>query len=256
MALQHAGPASSTLTTGRHGRSAAAVLRRPPAGSRSRLRAHAQKPDAGSRGAGAETATSSSSSRSENAVLKAAWYGSELLGIAASLLRPAPSSPQEGDAGGGGDAEGEAAAVAGALDLDHAGVAEAIKADFARSYFVTGNLTLRAYEEDCEFADPAGSFRGLRRFKRNCTNFGSLLEKSNMKLTRWEELEDKSIGHWRFSCVMSFPWRSILSATGYTEYYFDTESGKVCRHVENWNVPKMALLRQIFRPSRWVWEKR
>lgn len=28
------------------------------------------------------------------------------------------------------------------------------------------------------------------------------------------------------------------------------------RHVEHWNVPKMALLRQIFRPSRWVWEKR
>lgn len=52
-----------------------------------------------------------------------------------------------------------------------------------------GNLTLRAYEEDCEFADPAGSFRGLRRFKRNCTNFGSLLEKSNMELTKWEDLE-------------------------------------------------------------------
>ena len=51
-----------------------------------------------------------------------------------------------------------------------------------------GNLTLRAYEEDCEFADPAGSFRGLQRFKRNCTNFGSLLEKSNMKLTKWEDL--------------------------------------------------------------------
>jgi hypothetical protein len=24
-------------------------------------------------------------------------------------------------------------------------------------------------------------------------------------------LQDKSIGHWRFSCVMSFPWRPILS---------------------------------------------
>jgi hypothetical protein len=23
--------------------------------------------------------------------------------------------------------------------------------------------------------------------------------------------QDKSIGHWRFSCVMSFPWRPILS---------------------------------------------
>lgn len=52
-----------------------------------------------------------------------------------------------------------------------------------------GNLTLNAYNEDCEFADPAGSFRGLRRFKRNCSNFGSLLEKSNMKLMKWEEYE-------------------------------------------------------------------
>lgn len=103
----------------------------------------------------------------------------------------------------------------------------------------TGNLTLDAYEDDCEFADPAGSFRGLRRFKRNCTNFGSLIQKSNMKLMKWEDLEvsllwtwihnpclvcnlfdeflfmywiqDKGIGHWRFSCVLSFPWKPILS---------------------------------------------
>jgi hypothetical protein len=231
-----------------------------------------------------------------------------------------------------------------------------------------GNLTLRAYEEDCEFADPAGSFRGLRRFKRNCTNFGSLLEKSDMKLTKWEDLEvhgafaaaqflvkpfvmryrwlhlqDKSIGHWRFSCIMSFPWRPILSGncsnfqvhapiftfkkelvvltivdtrsfpdmvftvilmqqqdtrnttsmliqgrcagtenyclsmqfsdhiqqhpsmvvTSYrmflSSYTCVTGTDRlllVIRHVENWNVPKMALLRQIFRPSRWIWEKR
>jgi hypothetical protein len=39
-------------------------------------------------------------------------------------------------------------------------------------------------EEDSEFADPAGSFRGLPRFKQNRTNFGSLLEKLNMKLTK------------------------------------------------------------------------
>lgn len=60
---------------------------------------------------------------------------------------------------------------------------------------LSGNLTLTAYEEDCEFADPAGSFKGLRRFKRNCTNFGSLLEKSNMKLMRWEDSEVRSTAH-------------------------------------------------------------
>ncbi|KAG6507079.1 hypothetical protein ZIOFF_032419 [Zingiber officinale] len=163
-------------------------------------------------------------SKSENVVLKLAWYGSELLGIAASLFRPSPPT---------GPAEEVSAGAIGLL-TGRAQVAEAIKEDFARSYFVTGNLTPNAYEDDCEFADPAGSFRGLRRFKRNCSNFGSLLEKSNMKLTKWEDFEDKSIGHWRFSCIMSFPWRPILSATGYTEYYFDAESGRVRRKAVTW----------------------
>ncbi|KAJ4799780.1 Nuclear transport factor 2 (NTF2) family protein [Rhynchospora pubera] len=190
---------------------------------------------------------SAGSSQSENAVLKVAWYGSELLGIAASFFRPGSST----------ETSEEITRDGGELEcFGRPQVIEAIKEDFERSYFVTGNLTLKAYEDDCEFADPAGSFRGLKRFKRNCTNFGSLLEKSNMNLMKWEDHEDKSIGHWRFSCVMSFPWRPILSATGYTEYYFDANSGRICRHVEHWNVPKMALLKQIFRPSRWFWEKR
>ncbi|KAI5421857.1 uncharacterized protein LOC127076003 [Lathyrus oleraceus] len=172
-----------------------------------------------------------------NAFLKVAWYSSELLGIAASVFR---SSSDE-----------EKASPQRLLEtVDRVSVVDTIKQDFQRSYFVTGDLTLNAYEEDCEFADPAGSFKGLRRFKRNCTNFGSLLEKSNMNLMKWEDFEDKGIGHWRFSCVLSFPWRPILSATGYTEYYFDAQSGKVCRHVEHWNVPKMALFKQILRPSR------
>ncbi|KAM1161328.1 hypothetical protein ACFX2B_000438 [Malus domestica] len=66
--------------------------------------------------------------------------------------------------------------------VDHAMVVKSIKEDFERSYFVTRSLRLDAYEEDYEFADPATSFRGLQRFKRKCTNFGSLLVKSNMKL--------------------------------------------------------------------------
>lgn len=42
----------------------------------------------------------------------------------------------------------------------------------------------------------------------------------------------------------------LIAATGYTEYYFNEKSGKVCRHIEHWNVPKMALLKQIIQPSR------
>ncbi|GAU51066.1 hypothetical protein TSUD_84240 [Trifolium subterraneum] len=71
-----------------------------------------------------------------------------------------------------------------------------------------GDLTLNAYEEDCEFADPAGSFKGLQHFKRNCTNFGSLLEKSNMNLTKWEDFE------LRHSCEdLKTPYNIVANAT-------------------------------------------
>ncbi|XVF33268.1 hypothetical protein REPUB_Repub17cG0154400 [Reevesia pubescens] len=163
--------------------------------------------------------TTTEESAPENALLKVAWYGSELLGIAASFLR-SPSNVKEAAQ------NNLKVGIDGSGAIDRTQAVETIKYDFERSYFVTGQLTVDAYEEDCEFADPAGSFKGLRRFKRNCTNFGSLIEKSNMKLMKWEDFENKGVGHWRFSCVMSFPWRPILSATGYTEYYFDAQSGK------------------------------
>lgn len=70
-------------------------------------------------------------SKPENAVLKVAWYGSELLGIAASFLRP-PS-----------DVETPVRAQELARDLSGAIprplIVETIKQDFGRSYFVTGS---------------------------------------------------------------------------------------------------------------------
>ncbi|KAI8545070.1 hypothetical protein RHMOL_Rhmol07G0014000 [Rhododendron molle] len=125
-----------------------------------------------------ENSTSNSSTKPDtepqNVLLKMAWYSSELLGIAASFFR-SPSSV-------GTSVEGLELSVDGSGAIDRAVVVETIKEDFQ-------SLTLEAYEEDCEFADPAGSFRGLRRFKRNCTNFGSLVDKSDMKLMKWEDLE-------------------------------------------------------------------
>ncbi|GMN45028.1 hypothetical protein TIFTF001_014228 [Ficus carica] len=196
----------------------------------------------------ASNSTTEPESVPENALLKVAWNASELLGIATSFFRSTKDVKSA-------EQEARRLAADGSGSVDRTVIVQAIKEDFDRSYFVTGNLTLDAYEEDCEFADPASSFKGLRRFKRNCTNFGSLLEKSDMKLMKWEDFEDKGIGHWRFSCILAFPWRPILSASGYTEYFFDAQSGKVCRHVEHWNVPKMALLKQILRPSRKFWSK-
>ena len=95
-----------------------------------KLKCSAQKQDS-------LTSSSSSSSSTqtqrkdvpENVVLKLAWYASELLGIAASLLRSPPSEPIEDNSDISGDGSGP---------LDRALVVETIKQDFQRSYFVTG----------------------------------------------------------------------------------------------------------------------
>lgn len=71
-------------------------------------------------------------SEPENLLLKIAWYGSEFLGIAASLLRSPSESADSG-------AEVELCAD-GLGKIDRAAVVETIKQDFNRSYFVTGRI--------------------------------------------------------------------------------------------------------------------
>ncbi|KAF9619355.1 hypothetical protein IFM89_006542 [Coptis chinensis] len=118
----------------------------------------------------------------DSSVVCANILGYELLGITTSFFW-SPTSNVE--------AQGRV------LELDDdrsyivncAQVMENIKEDFEQSYFITGNFILDAYEEGCEFADSAASFKGLCRFTRICSNFGSLIEKSKMNLTKWEEFK-------------------------------------------------------------------
>ncbi|CAN1801701.1 hypothetical protein LINPERHAP1_LOCUS23077, partial [Linum perenne] len=99
-------------------------------------------------------------------ILKVAWYVSDLLGVASSIFR-SPSmikSPRNISLNLPTD---------GSASLDRSTVVQTIKEDFRRSYFVTAsdsdvsrNLTPNVYEENYEFADPVGSFKGLRCFMR------------------------------------------------------------------------------------------
>jgi len=50
-------------------------------------------------------------------------------------------------------------------------------------------MNMGIYEDDCEFADPFVSFKGLKRFKQNVSNLGSFMEESSLKITDWQEYE-------------------------------------------------------------------
>jgi hypothetical protein len=78
----------------------------------------------------ANNSSSSRESEPENALLKIAWYGSELLGIAASFFRSPPNveAPERVL-----ELAGDGSAV-----VERAIVVDTIKDDFERSYFVTG----------------------------------------------------------------------------------------------------------------------
>lgn len=53
-----------------------------------------------------------------------------------------------------------------------------LRADYDRNYFLTGDIDVPLYTEDCEFADPFTSFKGRQRFvqnlKRLTRHFGPL----------------------------------------------------------------------------------
>ena len=96
-------------------------------GKLNRIRCNGERPTSNS-------SSPKQESEPENALLKVAWYSSELLGIAASFFRsPSNSSTEasEKDIKLGKDVSGA---------IDRAVVVETIKEDFQKSYFVTGFL--------------------------------------------------------------------------------------------------------------------
>ena len=54
-------------------------------------------------------------------------------------------------------------------------IVASLRDDYATNYFVSGKGDMAAYADDCEFADPFVSFRGVSRFKQNVGKLGVLM---------------------------------------------------------------------------------
>ena len=61
-----------------------------------------------------------------------------------------------------------------------------IELDNERSYFLSGQVDVCAYDEDCIFADPFVSFAGRQRFVDNLANLGSFITKYDAKFLGYD----------------------------------------------------------------------
>ncbi|CAI5492892.1 unnamed protein product [Closterium sp. Naga37s-1] len=208
-------------------------------GRRSIIRASGGEP--GGAGKSAEGAEERAGPTAETSPLvRFAWYASEAFGKAVAAVR---GGEAEGGRGKGATAEGEPAVV------ERDAAIKALREDYDKSYFVTGEMTMWLYEPECEFADPFVSFNGRDRFKQNVSNLGSFMEEVSLKILDWQESEGTVTTKWRFSCVLGLPWRPILAASGSTDHFFSESTGKIYKHVERWDISPADGVKQLLKPN-------
>jgi len=150
------------------------------------------------------------------------------------------------------------------LELEEIG--QRIKKEYENLFWVTGNMEMSLWEDNCTFADPFSSFGGdgsLRRFKSNADNLSRLVENPVSRVTSFEILQEQQIMilpnqsvnvdvikvGWSFSSILKLPWRPILSASGITAHYISKSSRKIVRYEEAWKSKPLDVVLRLFVPS-------
>eukprot|EP00419_Tripos_fusus_P063175 CAMPEP_0172920902 /NCGR_PEP_ID=MMETSP1075-20121228/204947_1 /TAXON_ID=2916 /ORGANISM="Ceratium fusus, Strain PA161109" /LENGTH=176 /DNA_ID=CAMNT_0013780995 /DNA_START=56 /DNA_END=584 /DNA_ORIENTATION=+ len=135
------------------------------------------------------------------------WSAAEALGnVRASL---------QGGEGGDSFADGSLTAATSKEEL-----VSRLRADYDRSYFLTGNMDVELYAEDCEFSDPFAAFRGRGRFVQNLRNLaGGFITDYRVKLlsldveneVNTEDTSDVVVrSRLRVVLELALPWRPVL----------------------------------------------
>ncbi|BBN14331.1 hypothetical protein MPTK1_6g10750 [Marchantia polymorpha subsp. ruderalis] len=137
-------------------------------------------------------------------------------------------------------------------------VVNALREDYARLYFLTGEFLDSLYTEDCLFADPTIQFSGRDLYRRNLKLLVPFYEDPSLTLESIQEDEDGDSKFvetsWKLRVYIKLPWKPFIAVDGRTKYSLNAEN-KIVEHVESWNVTAIEALGQIFKPSeRALWK--
>lgn len=147
----------------------------------------------------------------------------------------------------------ETALPAGKKSLE--ALTDIIRKDYETVFWATGNGNFDVFDEDCLFADPFSSFRGLKRFKANAENLGKFVIDPKLRVTKCEVArndagEDVVIIGWSYSSKLKLPWRPVLAAAGETSHTVDSGSGLVREYREAWRSDVWEVVFRLLKPSK------
>lgn len=212
-----------------------------------------------SEGSNLQTTDTSGNDGDMNLLTKSSWYAVEWFGKA--FGRATDGSPMPPPS-----TTTTAVGTAGSVDTSQPPTSlretmERIRIDNDRAYFLSGDMDVQIYDEDCLFADPFVSFRGRDRFVENLANLGSFIIQYDVKILnandekkRKEEDDDDddrtttSVStRFMVKLKLNLPWKPILAWPWGVTYEIDPDSNLVIRHEESWEIEPWEGVKQIFR---------
>jgi len=175
-----------------------------------------------------------------NPVTKASWYAAEALGkIFAPDKNDKKSSKNTFDE---------------SIDLNQPpkSLDEAlrrIQLDNDRSYFLSGEVDVQAYDPNCVFSDPFVSFAGRDRFVENLANLGSFITKYDAKMLGYDVENEGSRVKTKVmvKLELNLPWKPVLAWPWGVTYDIDPQTLLVTNHAESWDIEPWEGVKQVFR---------
>jgi len=124
-----------------------------------------------------------------------------------------------------------------------------IELDNERSYFLSGDVDVQAYDEQCVFADPFVSFEGRDRFVDNLSNLGSFITDYNARMLDYKVSEDGTLVQTRLmvKLELNLPWKPVLAWPWGVAFDIDPDTCLITSHKESWDIEPWDGVKQIFR---------
>ncbi|KAH8933851.1 hypothetical protein BDL97_18G051800 [Sphagnum fallax] len=143
--------------------------------------------------------------------------------------------------------------------IENVNVLEALREDYKKAYFLTGDFTTALYAHDCIFADPTIQFTGRDKYQRNLKLLVPFFEEPSLTLfSIEEEFEDDTQlikAFWKLRTYLQLPWKPLIEVEGSTLYNINANS-KIVKHVESWSISAKEAVWQIFVPSNQAFWRR